>query len=240
MDLADRLATALEKRNLHLQISLVHSKDGLLSALDDAAARRHSLAIVIPPEDGIVVPAALSRHMPIVSLISPCRNIPFLSPDEEMTGSDGVDYLYKLGHRKIAFLSSRRRAYAITARAAGYRKRMAELGLRPRVLYSADPSSWKKSPPTAIFCHNDWIAIQAIWRMNQSGVAVPGNVSVLGIDHSPTLAALFPDLTTLAYPMDAAISALLARLDGKERSLASTRFAIVKRGTVAAPLIINE
>ena len=69
---------------------------------------------------------------------------------------------------------------------------------------------------------------------------MPGNVSVLGIDHSPTLAALFPDLTTLAYPMDAAISALLARLDGKERSLASTRFAIVKRGTVAAPLIINE
>jgi DNA-binding LacI/PurR family transcriptional regulator len=234
MDLATRLAAALKDRGLRLQITPVKDRHDLLEMLGDAAARRHRLAVFIPPEEDIVVPSTLSRHLPLVAILNPCRgqNVSFLSPNEETTGRDGVDYLYHLGHRKITFLSSSRRAYPITARANGYRKRAIQLGLRPKIVFSPDPSSWTGPLPTALFCHNDWLGIQAILALRQRGISVPEQVSVLGIDGTPTLSALFPDLTTMAYPIEALISAILARLDGKTQSVRAERFQIISRQTV--------
>jgi DNA-binding LacI/PurR family transcriptional regulator len=236
MDFAGQLATALEGKGLRLQITQVRDGKDLLHTLEDSAARRHRLAVFIPPEEGIVVPPALARHLPLAALLTPCRgkNIPFLSPDEVKTGSDGVDYLHRLGHRKIVFLSSRRRAYAISARAEGYRKRSISLGLEPHIVYSPEPASWGQPLPTALFCHNDWLAIQAILALRKENVAVPEQISVLGIDGSPTLAALFPDLTTMAYPVDGLIASILVRLEGKTRSMLGARFGVIPGRTVAA------
>jgi LacI family transcriptional regulator len=235
MDLAAHLAAALAERGLRFQITPVKDKRDLLAVLEDAAARRHRLAVFVPPEDNIAVPLTLSRHLALAAVLSPCRgrNVPFLSPDEEKTGRDGVNYLHGMGHRDIVFLSSPRRAHAIIARAAGYKKRVIELGIRSRIVLSANPLSWGKPLPTAIFCHNDWLAIQAILALRLTGVAMPGQVSVLGVDNSPTLSALFPDLTTMAYPLEALTQAIVARLDDKTRSLRRERFRIVVGRTVA-------
>ncbi len=236
MDFAEHLAIALGRKGLRLQIALVKGGPDLLATLEDAAARRHRLAVFIPPMERIVIPAVLSRHLPMAAMVNPCqgRNVPFLSPDEEMTGRDGVDYLHGLGHRKILFLSSRRQAYAVSARAAGYRRRSTQLGLEPRIVFSPNPSTWGKFQPTALFCHNDWLAIQAMLALRKRGVAVPQQISVLGIDGGPTLSTLFPDLTTMAYPVDALIAAILALLDGKKRTIRAERFPLVVRRTVAS------
>lgn len=232
MDLMSILAEALERRNLRLQITLCRESADLLNALEDAAARRQTLALVIPPEDGINIPRTLTVHLPVLSLFSPCRNAPFLSPDEETTGADGTQHLFDAGHRKIIFLSSRRRAHAVRVRAAGYRKRMRELGLSPKVLYSEEAVLAQRKQATAIFCHNDWLAIRLMLRLRKEGVAVPEELSVLGIDRGPTLTALFPDLTSMAYPLDALVTAILARLDGEECPV-KTRFPVIPGRTVA-------
>lgn len=151
------------------------------------------------------------------------------------TGREGVNYLHGLGHRQIAFLSSRRRAHAITARSAGYQKRMVELKLKPRIVYSPDPATWGRPVPTALFCHNDWLAIQAILALRRRGLSVPGQVSVLGVDGSPTLAALHPGLSTLAYPIEELTAAILSRLEDKPASLSRAPFRIVA-GQTAIPL----
>jgi LacI family transcriptional regulator len=235
MDLVAAVAEALAQRKLTLQIALVRDQAGLLAALEDAAARRHRLAFFVPPEENIAVPRELSRHLPLGALISPCRgtNVPFLSPDEKRTGRSGVEYLHQRGHRRILFISSRRQAYAIRARAAGYRERMREFGLRAKVVFSTDPDDWG-AMPSAVFCHNDWIASQTLLTLRQKRIDVPGEISVLGVDNSQTLAALFPDLTTLAYPIPGLVRAILDRLDGQPFSPASLRFEVVERGTVRA------
>jgi LacI family transcriptional regulator len=236
MDLATHLATALRAKGLSLQLTLVNDAQELLAVLEDAAARRHRLAIFIPPEEKIAAPPALSRHLALAALLSPCRgtNVPFLSPDERQTGRDGVDHLHGLGHRDIFFLSSRRKAYAIAARTAGYRERMRELGLDSRVVYSPDPESWGHPRPTALFCHNDWLAIQAILALRHRGLSVPRQVSVLGVDGSPTLSDLHPGLSTLAYPIKELTSAILARLENKRTSLHLARFHLIA-GQTAVP-----
>ena len=237
MDLAAHLAAALKKKGLSLQITPANDEQELLAVLEDSAARRHRLAVFVPPVENISVPVTLSRHLTLAALLSPCRgrNVPFLSPDEERTGRDGVDYLHDRGHRDIVFLNSRRRSHAILARAAGYEKRMTELGLQPRIVFSPDPLSWGKPLPTALFGHNDWLAIQAILALRQRGIAMPQQVSVLGVDNSPTLSALFPDLTTMAYPVEALTNAILARVENKTVSLRKERFTVVVRKTVVSP-----
>jgi DNA-binding LacI/PurR family transcriptional regulator len=147
--------------------------------------------------------------MPVISLLSPCRgrNTVFLSPNEQRTGRAAVVYLNGLGHRRIAHCTYTREAHAIRARRRGYELEMRKRGLRPLVL--AGPtlarlhiSSIREKGITALFCHNDWLALSAIRALAQHGFRVPADVSVLGVDNSPSFAALYPDITTMEYPAD--------------------------------------
>ncbi len=89
MDLAAHLAAALRRRGLSLQLAVADDSKALLAVLEDAAARRHRLAIFIPPAEKIAIPLTLSRHLALFTLVSPCRgvNVRFLSPDERRHGA---------------------------------------------------------------------------------------------------------------------------------------------------------
>ena len=69
--------------------------------------------------------------------------------------------------------------------------------------------------PTAVFCHSDEIALGALRTLRKSGVAVPQQISVIGVDDDP--AADLSDLTTVAQPVREqgriAARQVLARLD---------------------------
>ena len=238
MDLFNELGRRLKERNLRLQLTPVESREDFLAALDDFAARRHRMALVIPPEDGITIPASISGCFPLVSLMSPCKGsgIHFLTADEEETGRDAVKYLYGRGHRRILHLTYARNRYAIAARAGGYEAQMREMGLEPQVLVGVDRKSLgralKAGRPTALFCHNDWLALSAGLLLSEKGMRVPEDVSILGVDNSPTLTAIHPHLTTLAYPLKAMSRAVLDILDGKADAMAGERFQVIERETV--------
>ena len=90
----------------------------------------------------------------------------------------------------------------------------------------------KEERITALFCHNDWMALTALLALSEAGVRVPEDVSVLGVDNSPTLVALHPDLTTMAYPMAGVGEAMVDILDGGTGSGAGMEYRIVERATV--------
>jgi len=238
MDLFNELGRALEKQNLRLQLVPVENRDAFLEVLEDFAARRYRLAIVIPPEDNIVVPRAITAGIPLISLFSPCRGpgIHFLSADEEETGREAVRYLHRRGHCRILHLTYARRAYAITARAQGYKKQCTDLGLPAKVLVNVEAKNLRETlrlyRPTALFCHNDWMALRVLVLLSEIGVRVPEDLSVLGVDNSPTLAALQPGLTTLAYPLIRTVDAIMHILAKKTSRLKLERYLLVERSTV--------
>ena len=160
----------------------------------------------------------------------------FISADEEKTGREAVRYLYGRGHRRILHLTYAREAYAIVARARGYKKEATALGLRPLVVTGGQKGKWvrlvKEEGVTAIFCHNDWLALTALLALSEAGVRVPEDVSVLGVDNSPTLVALHPELTTMAYPMGAVGEAIVDILDGGTGRAAGMAYRMVERATV--------
>ena len=90
----------------------------------------------------------------------------------------------------------------------------------------------KAGRPTALFCHNDWLALTAMLLLSERGIRVPEDISVLGVDNSPTWIAINPHLTTLAYPMESFGQAVLDILDGKPGAIARDPLQIIERKTV--------
>ena len=77
-----------------------------------------------------------------------------------------------------------------------------------------------KKPFTALFAYNDMSAIGAIRAIQEQGLRVPQDVSVMGFDDIPGAAFHTPSLTTVQQPLhrmgEVAAQVLLERIEGKK------------------------
>lgn len=123
-----------------------------------------------------------------------------------------VEYLARLGHDRIGFVRGPGELIVTGVRYDAYRSALAGLGLAfdPDLVAdghftiqggsAAAAEIVARGRPTAIFCSNDLMAIGASGRLLALGVAVPGEVSVVGFDDMP-LAEYGPvPLTTVRVP----------------------------------------
>jgi len=78
----------------------------------------------------------------------------------------------------------------------------------------------RNKPFTALFAYNDISAIGAIRALQESGLRVPQDVSVMGFDDIPSAAFNTPALTTVRQPLarmgQVAAQTLLERIAGKD------------------------
>jgi DNA-binding LacI/PurR family transcriptional regulator len=135
---------------------------------------------------------------------------PFVCIDDELAGRQAMDHLLHLGHRRIAmleaidpdqprFVSGRSTAYYAALKDAG-------IPVDPHFVQSSDwggengATSMAKllglrRPPTAVYAHSDEVALGAVRTIRRTGLRIPEDISVIGIDDHP-LASL-TDLTTI-------------------------------------------
>jgi LacI family transcriptional regulator len=52
-------------------------------------------------------------------------------------------------------------------------------------------------PPTAVVCSNDWTAIGALHAIDEAGLRVPEDVSLVGFDDIPLVSYTTPALTSV-------------------------------------------
>src|SRR5579863_3049626 len=100
----------------------------------------------------------------------------------------------------------------------------------------------RKKPFTALFAYNDISAIGAIRALQQQGLRVPQDVSVMGFDDIPSAAFNTPTLTTVRQPLarmgQVAAQTLLERLAGKNdypSEIAIEPELVVRESTAKAP-----
>lgn len=141
-----------------------------------------------------------------------------------------TNYLYEMGHRKIAYVGTVNSTGSITDRFYGYRKSLLEHNIEFNPDYVIDDrdfitgkvdESLIKLPndmPTAFFCNCDLTASTLIHKFQNMGLNVPGDVSVVGYDNY-----LFPGLCNVSittYEVDMremakrTISTLIKKLSG--------------------------
>ncbi len=138
---------------------------------------------------------------------------PFVNIDEERGTRLGLDYLFALGHRRIAFIGNTNHA-GIRERWAAFQQfveeksltwvdgylqscpytRIASIGAVQRLLSLP-------MPPTAILCTSDLQALGAVSGAWQIGWRVPEAVSIMGFDDIEEASDTFPALTTIRQPV---------------------------------------
>lgn len=144
-----------------------------------------------------------------------------------------TEYLIGRGYRRIAFLTAVR-INAVREREEGFLAAMAAHGLTVPAEHflevgSRDPASQgiqemdalmaMRTPPEAVICLHDLIALNVLRRCEQRGWKVPGDVAVAGFDDLPGSAASRPPLTTVHQPLletgRRAVEMLVRRLKGE-------------------------
>jgi LacI family transcriptional regulator len=125
-----------------------------------------------------------------------------------------VAALVALGHRRIAFLAGPTSLFVARERLEGYHRGLADAGITfderlvVRTGFNQDGGARGVDallagsvPFTAICSANDLLALGALRRLDELGIAVPGEVSVAGFDDIPTAAMIAPRLSTVRLPL---------------------------------------
>lgn len=129
---------------------------------------------------------------------------------EERKGRLQAEHLAATGHRHLgyAFTADDRLLGFAHPRLQGVRQACAELGLDEPVtrVVPLDPPaaaaairSWRSrpAPVTAVCAFNDEVAFSVLAGAHLLGLAVPGELAVVGVDDIPTACVATPPLTTV-------------------------------------------
>jgi LacI family transcriptional regulator len=239
MDVMQALHDCLQKSSLRLLMASAVDGSETNALIREFAARRVRGIVLVPPDPGFIVDETCRKRLPIISIINPCKPnaIPLVAPNEEQTGYTAAKFLLSMGHRKIVHFSYARRSWAIIEREKGYVKAMAKVGEKPEIYVGSEEkeiiSFINEKQPTAIFCHNDWLALSTIRLLSSHGFKIPGDVSVMGVDDNPTFNRLYSGLTTMQYPYHDIAKAVAAHILNSKKIPAVGDCEVVKRDTVA-------
>jgi LacI family transcriptional regulator len=128
---------------------------------------------------------------------------------------NATEYLIKLGHQRIGFITGWMDLGCARDRLAGYQAalRTNHLPVNPELVYEGDfhqPKGYAGgnallslgSPPTAIFASNDVMAMGVMDAARNRGLRIPDDISILGFDDIPQAQNVRPALTTVRQPME--------------------------------------
>jgi LacI family xylobiose transport system transcriptional regulator len=212
----------------------------------DDVLRRQPLGVVLV---ACMLPAKdkqrlRSRNIPLVMLDpagTPAPDVPSIGSADWNGGFLATSHLIELGHRRIGIITGPHDMRASTARLSGYRAALDAAGIpvdpelvRPGEFHHADGLAEGRAllslsdRPTAIFASSDLYALGVYEAARSLGVAIPGDLSVVGYDDLRIARWAGPPLTTVHVPLVAMAEQavhLVMRL-GDEPDLAFTRIDI--------------
>jgi LacI family transcriptional regulator len=151
--------------------------------------------------------------IPVVLLQYDCDEVPCVVLADVHGGQLATQHLLDLGHRRIGFIKGRLPSAArAEERLIGYRQALQNAGIAydPALIITSDVTQDAGfqamqqllallQPPTAVFCHNDALAVGAMHAVYAAGLSIPGDISVVGYDDTASSAHLVPPLTTVRF-----------------------------------------
>jgi len=149
--------------------------------------------------------------MVIVDRYFPEIECPYVVSDNYHGAMQAVGHFFEMGHRRVAFIQGRIDTSVNKDRVRGYRDAHDEAGLivdenlivgdsfgkrngyiGAKLLLTRDPR------PTAIFCASNLISLGAMSALQEEGLSIPDDVSLISFDEQPYSEYLATPMTTVA------------------------------------------
>ncbi|MGZ3672798.1 MAG: LacI family DNA-binding transcriptional regulator [Ktedonobacterales bacterium] len=176
-------------------------------------------------------------------------------PNDYAGAASGVEHLIALGHRRIAHIAgsddmstghTRRRGYVDTIQ-CHHLPADPELIVRGSFREAGGYQAMHRlldlpQPPTAVFAVNDLAAVGAMRAIEEAGLQVPRDISIVGFNDLSAVIGTTRQLTTVRLPLHdmgrAAAERLLAQITSEVESLAPVMIPVelvVRQSTGPAP-----
>jgi len=133
--------------------------------------------------------------------------------DDVFGGQVAIEHLLKSGRRNIGLISGPLISLSSLGRIKGYQNALksANIPINENWIRHCHPvveagqetafDLLKRNPEiTALFCHNDLIAVGALQACSELGLRVPDDIAIIGYDDIGLSALVTPALTTLRVP----------------------------------------
>jgi DNA-binding LacI/PurR family transcriptional regulator len=253
----ESLSTEALARGYNVVLGSAHSKADEAIALRAVLETRHCDAIVLlgdMRDEPKFLEDLRASQTPMVALWhgTELEGVPTVNIDNRAGVVSAIQHLLDLGHTRIGFIGGRPLG-DIRERRTAYLEHLETQGHPVPDDYvqkvTNDPAGGASGlkallaldlPPTAVICSTDHIAIGVLHAAAEVGLAVPGDLSVIGFDDIPIASYLVPPLTTVHMPISemTAVAAALAMDDPESGDGARTFVAepsLVLRESTGAP-----
>ena len=134
----------------------------------------------------------------------------YIDNDNLLAGQEATEYLYQLGHRRIAYLGSDSNLIFSADRKSGYQLALAKHGLPMRPEYCVEVTNVSQNnteeisalllqsePPTAIVVSDDILAVSLERVCLQNKLSIPEDLSIISFNNSLFARLTSPQLTSI-------------------------------------------
>lgn len=185
------------------------------------------IVIVVPDPRIMRALDRIEHGFPIVTVTAADKRLASAVVNQRLGARVAVEHLIGLGHRRIGHLSGPLDWFDAVERVEGWKTALTDSGLGPDYLvqgdwtaecgYEAGTEFVSQRSVSAMFIGNDQMALGFLRAVQEGGLSVPADISVVGYDDQPEAAYFFPALTTVRQDFEEAgrrcIGLLLQQVD---------------------------
>jgi DNA-binding LacI/PurR family transcriptional regulator len=181
----------------------------------DALRARQVDGLILDGFGALEIPEADLADLKVVLVDEPSERFPGVASDAPEAGRLAAEHLIGHGHTRMGFIGPASDVYGFRMRERGFFQALRKAGLglssarlrRVRPTVAGGVAAMKAllalpaaERPTAVFCPTDLLAAGALKACLTAGMAVPGEMSIVGCDDIELARVLTPELTTIRIP----------------------------------------
>ncbi|MDN0089397.1 LacI family DNA-binding transcriptional regulator [Yersinia nurmii] len=231
-----QIASAIKIKARQLGFSVVIA---MIDHFDEQACQRAVNELLAQRVEGILINAPLTQQQS-AEITHQCTKVPviFLDVDPQSTAHSvvfdpfqgarqGAEHLLALGHQKIILIAGPKDTISSQLRYQGWLTTLALSGLKPQKVFYGDWSAHSGylcaksllqsgTSFTAILVASDQMALGVLRALQEQGLSIPKDVSIVGYDDTDDSAYFHPPLTTVRQDFrqlgEKSLQQLVARL----------------------------
>ncbi|MFS1663886.1 LacI family DNA-binding transcriptional regulator [Streptococcus sp. zg-JUN1979] len=213
-DVTVSIATGMTMQELESQVRLMHKQK-----------RVDGFIVLFSEKNDPIRQYLLENQLPFVVVGSSTGNeneITYIDNDNQLMGSQAVEYLLAQGHHNIVFVTDDKSSEISKERYFGYLRAMTQAALTPLddLIFSTDfPKTldnlldvlWQYDV-TGIVCVSDRLSVKLVQDLKQRGIQIPETHSLITFNNSIFSTIVHPYLTTFDVNVEQLGQSSLRRL----------------------------